>query len=96
MSTNDTKDLIEVNSPIAREAFTRWLGRGDAVGVFENVDLGHYDMGRLVFIPLDAEGQGRVTVGKTQAPDGAHGFGWRYRLKAVARSLDAFRFEDTQ
>jgi hypothetical protein len=84
---------VVVNAPEARGKFEQWLARGEAIGVFENVDLGHYMMGHTVFLPLDAEDQARVEVGKTQAPDGPYGLGWRYRLNLVARSLDEFDFQ---
>jgi hypothetical protein len=89
-----SKRIFQVRAPEAREKFQTWLVRGDAVGVFENEDLGHYNLGHLIFVPLTAEEQGRCTVGQTRGPDGQYGPGWRYLLKAVEPTLDGFKFMD--
>ena len=81
--------LVLVDAPGARGIFERWLTRGDGVGVFTNADLGHYDLGRMVFVPVAAES---VEIGTTRAPDGPHGLGWRYVLTRVVTTLDAFEF----
>ena len=85
-------ELIKVEAPGARGAFQRWLDRGDAVGVFTNQDLGHPELGHMLFIPLDPGEQLKLEPGKAHAPDGRHGLGWRYLLTSVERSLDAFAF----
>lgn len=87
---------VVVDAPNAREVFERWLTRGDAVGVFENVDLSSANCGHKVFMPLDAATQAEAKIGQSQAPDGPHGMGWRYRLVRVARHLDEFAFVEAK
>ena len=89
---SNTTDTITVDAPGARETFLRWLARGDTIGVFQNVDLGHHDMGRRVFIPLGPTEQA-LPIGKAHAPDGHHGLGWRYLLERIEYSLARFTFE---
>jgi len=88
-----TTQKVPVEAPNARSAFERWLARGDAIGVFTNHDLGSRDVGRAVFIPLDADEVRRLPIGKAHAPDSStYGLGWRYLLDRVETSLDAFDF----
>ncbi len=72
----------------AKEKFKAWLDRGDKIVVYQNQDLGHHDLGRLMFIPSkDAPELG------SRGPDTeACGMGWRYTLQAVETTLDAFNF----
>lgn len=81
-----------------RAMFARWTERGDIICVFENHDLGHYDMGRRVAIPFAPElaiqfnVTGHLPTGvsmATQAPDNATiGLGWRYLLVARCSTVD--------
>ena len=87
-------DTIAVTASGARAIFARWLARGDAIAVFSNHDLGHPQVGHTLFLPLDAEERGRVEIGRTRAPDGTHGLGWRYLLETVTTDLGAFSFEE--
>jgi len=85
---------IAVSAPGARPIFERWLARGDAIAVFRNHDLGHPQVGHTLFVPLDSEERGQVEVGRTRAPDGNHGLGWRYLLDRIETDLDTFTFEE--
>jgi len=88
----EAQGLVPVSAPGARPIMQKWVDRGDRIGVFRNADLGHYDLGRRVFLPINAATV--VTVGQTKAPDGSYGMGWRYILDRVEATLDAFRFLD--
>ena len=72
------------------EVIDRWFANadpGDWVGVFENHDLGHYDIGRRFAAPYDADQWDRAVVGKTNGPDNQEtGLGWRYLLVAKCRT----------
>lgn len=61
-----------------------WLKDGDTwLGVFENHDLGHPDMGRRCIFPFSlSDGSWEAAKeGETRAPDGKSiGMGWRYLL----------------
>ena len=48
---------------------TRWA-------VYENLDLGHPDAGRLVFLAIGP--RNTLKSRPICAPDGPYGFGWRY------------------
>ena len=73
-----------------RETFTRWLKDGETwIGVFENQDLGHRDLGRRVALPFDVAKFDAAVLGLTGAPDHASiGLGWRYVLKVKTRNVD--------
>ena len=58
------------------------------VGVFENHDLGHSEIGRRIAFPF-AMAQFEVgEIGKTRAPDTRKLLGWRYILIAKCRTGD--------
>jgi hypothetical protein len=60
------------------QTFTRWLSDGSTwIGVFENQDLGHPDVGRRIALPYDDALFEQATVGKS---DGARPRGDRSRL----------------
>jgi hypothetical protein len=82
-----------VTAPNTEEMFKKWLARGDGVGVFENADLGHPEVGRLVFAPVTPDEEKKVRIGQTSLPDGPYGMGWRYLLQAVSKSLTDFEFK---
>ena len=65
------------------EVIDRWFANGnegDWVGVFENHDLGHPDLGRRFAAFYDKDQWGSGEVGRTTGPDSAIGLGWRYLL----------------
>lgn len=77
------------------QTFTRWLSDGSTwIGVFENKDLGHQELGRRVAFPYDMNMFGQATLNETRAPDHPQiGLGGRYYLIAkcvlVAEALAA-------
>ena len=75
---------------MSRETFTRWLSDGESwIGVFENHDLGHYDIGRRVAFCFDNTDEAKAEVGETQAPGHkAIGLGWRYILVAICHTVE--------
>jgi len=74
-----------------RETFARWLADGETwIGIFENQDLGHYDIGRRVARPYDVSTWDKAIVGLSGCADHATiGLGWRYVLKLKTKDLDA-------
>lgn len=73
----------------------RWQGRGDAVYVFTNHDLGHPDMGRQVAMPANLPAHAaRLVIGKAHAPDGVQGLGWRYILTHVIEPGDLVPYKE--
>jgi hypothetical protein len=72
------------------ETYTRWLSDGETwIGVFENQDLGHRDMGRRIAIPYDRAQWEKAAIGKDRAPDhGSIGLGWRYVLIAKCKTVE--------
>jgi hypothetical protein len=88
---------IELHTTATRETFTRWLADGRTwIGVFQNHDLGHHDVGRRIAVPFDTR---RKLLGarlplQSPAPDHLTrktglGPGWRYLLVAKADTVDA-------
>lgn len=78
-------------SETAREAVTRWLAEPDTwVGVFENHDLGHPNVGHCFAIPfrLSDGSFEQAEIGKTRAPDTSLYIGWRYILIAKCKTVD--------
>jgi hypothetical protein len=75
---------------VVAATFTRWLGNATTrIGVFENKDLGHRDVGRRIALPYEAKDLDQAELGKAQAPDSAIiGFGWRYLLVAKCSTVD--------
>lgn len=78
------------------ETFARWLSDGSTwIGVFENQDLGHRDLGRRIALAYDDAFDDQAAIGKTHAPDRREtGPGWRYLL--VAKLRDAGEAERWQ
>ncbi len=74
-----------------RRALIRWFSDNDTVvGVFQNKDLGHPDIGRKVAFPYAAAlgDEMRTKIGRMSAPDHeAIGLGWRYKLVSVADTV---------
>lgn len=75
-----------------KDTIDRWLADPDTwVGVFENADLGHRDIGLRCAFPfaLSDGSFEKAEIGKTRAPDGRTiGLGWRYILVAKCRTTD--------
>lgn len=73
-----------------RETFTRWLKDGTTwIGIFENQDLSHYDLGRRVARPYDDSVFDKATINLSGCADHASiGLGWRYVLKVKTRDVD--------
>ena len=61
---------------------------GDWVGVFENHDLGHSNIGMRFGLIYGADQDEKATIGKTHAPDTSFGPGWRYLLVAKCYTAD--------
>ena len=80
----------------------KWLHDGDTwLGVFENQDLGHPEIGRRCIFPfpLSDGSWDAAKEGETRAPDGKHiGMGWRYTLmlktKDANQAVDALLRKD--
>jgi hypothetical protein len=72
----------------AKETVARWLNIGTTVGVFQNKDLGHPDIGRKVAMPFDYDEFQTAEIGTTRCPDNPTvGLGWRYILVAKCDTL---------
>jgi hypothetical protein len=72
----------------SRDTFARWLADGSSwIGIFENHDLGHFDLGRRIALPYDMELFDRAEL-KMRAPDHKSiGLGWRYLLVAKCQTV---------
>ena len=69
------------------QRLARWFADGDTVVcVFENKDLGHYDIGRRIALPYTKAIAESVAIGTSRAPDSDVGLGWRYILVGRAHS----------
>lgn len=79
MDSKQKEELVEKTGKMLE-----WLSDGTTwLGVFENHDLGHYDIGKRCCFPFSTEDGSfdKAIVGETRAPDGKHiGLGWRYLL----------------
>ena len=75
------------------DKFAQWFENGDPgdwVGIFENHDLGHPDIGQTFALFFDADQYDKAIVGKSSAPDTAtFGIGWRYLLTSKHRDLES-------
>lgn len=69
-------------SETTAQTFERWLSDGDTfIGVFQNQDLGHYDIGRKIAMPFPKAQWDVAKLDETKAPDHKSiGLGWRYLL----------------
>jgi hypothetical protein len=72
------------------QTFTRWLSDNTTwIGVFENKDLGHIDVGRRIAVPYDISQFEAAQIGVARASDSAIiGLGWRYVLVAKSHSVE--------
>lgn len=85
----------------AKETVARWLHGHTTVGVFQNKDLGHIEIGRKVAMPFDSDDFQKAKIGETRCPDNPTiGLGWRYILIAKCDTLeevvDAMKEEELQ
>lgn len=96
------KQPIPVGVPGAIDKFRAWIERGDLVLVFQNHDLGHPELGHLIFMPTDklnARGAGlpedwwRTRLGN-RMPDTSSRIGWRYLLVAITDEIDRFVYQE--
>lgn len=83
---------MKLHTDDINETIDRWFREadpGDWVGVFENHDLGHPDLGiKLGFVYGEDQWDG-AKIGRTSGPDTkAFGLGWRYLLIAKCRTPD--------
>jgi len=82
----DTKISTDMDATI-----DRWFtdpDPGDWVGVFENQDMGHPDLGMKFGMLYGADQDDKATIMKTHAPDTTFGLGWRYLLVAKCHTAD--------
>ena len=70
------------------EQLTRLVDDGDLVGIYENKDLGHPDVGRRIAFVYNGPVICFAKIGETKCHDGEHGLGWRYILIAVEGDVD--------
>lgn len=70
----------------ARHQFERWLNRGDGIAVYENVDLGHPELGHRQWISYGSpEAQLEGDTAPALLPDIGNRINWRYALEGVYR-----------
>lgn len=62
--------------------------RGDWIGVFENHDMSHPELGRRFALLFDKNQFDSAVIGSTRAPDTKMGLGWRYLLVAKCLNTD--------
>ena len=62
-----------------------WLARGDGVAVYENNDLGHYDLGRIICLSYGSDVAVFETEPPQRMPDLPDVIGWRYTLAGTYR-----------
>ena len=73
------------------EVIDRWFdsgNEGDWVGVFENHDLSHPDLGRRFAAFYDQNQWDAAEIMRTTGPDSPIGLGWRYLLVEKCRTPD--------
>ena len=77
-----------------------WIADGDEgdwIGVFENHDLGHPEVGRRAAALFGSEDWHKATVGRTNMPASPLDVGWRYILVLKTRdpqaAIDAMNLE---
>lgn len=70
----------------ARTVINRWLVRGDGVAVYENVELGHPDLGHRQYVSYgSAEAQIPDAFPPARMPDIGGSINWRYQLAGTYR-----------
>lgn len=74
----------------ARHQFERWLTRGDGIAVYENVDLGHPELGHRQWISYGSpEAQLEGNTAPALLPDIGNRINWRYALEGVYRPAES-------
>ena len=70
------------------ERLIRWFTDPDTwVGVYENKELGHPDLGHRIAYPYTLESFDKAKIGD-RAPDTRQYIGWRYLLIAKCRTVE--------
>jgi len=70
----------------ASHVIDRWLARGDGVAVYENVELGHPDLGHQQFVSFGStEAQIPDAFPPQRMPDIGSAINWRYQLVGTYR-----------
>jgi hypothetical protein len=81
MTTALLEGLLEGLSPSALNTIGRWFERGDGVAVYENVDLGHSELGQRKYVSFGSEtAQLETDDPPERLPDIGNAINWRYRL----------------
>ena len=62
-----------------------WLARGDGVAVYENHDLGHPELGRIVCLSFGSPESALGVEPPQRMPDLPQLIGWRYQLIGTYR-----------
>lgn len=64
----------------------RWLERGDGVAVYQNEDLGHYELGKRQLVSFgSSEAMLEVEDPPKRLPDIGGNINWRYQLQGIYR-----------
>lgn len=75
-----------------KKTIERWFSDGDTwVGVFENKDLSHPDIGRRCAVPYDISSWSAAVVGQTRASEFIRRMGmipWQYILVEKCKTVD--------
>lgn len=83
MPDKQYEEALEKN----RKTFERWFQDEDTVvGVFECADLSSSSIGHRFALSFTKDQESKMEIGKSRAPDGSWGLGWRYILVAIAHS----------
>ena len=77
-----------MSTETVREKFTRLVDDGDLIGIYENHDLGHPDVGRRIAFVYNGPVIAFAKIGTTKCHDGEHGLGWRYILITVTGDIE--------
>ena len=86
---------MKVLTPTTRELMIEkaeeWLADGETfIGVFENKDLGHPELGHRIMLPYEDALFEAAILGKTTPPDMPYiGLGWRYLMVCKTRSSES-------
>lgn len=90
MNTFTADEILAMADEEIRDALTRIIGRvqhrGDGLAVYENMELGHPEIGLLYFMSYGSEvSQIETKNPPTTMPDIGGVIGWRYQLKGVLK-----------
>jgi hypothetical protein len=80
------QQVLELINKEHHDVVLRWLARGDGIGVYENHDLGHPDIGHKQFVSFgSAAAQLETDDPPTRLPDIGGRINWRYSLVGTHR-----------